>query len=466
MSLQYPRHDSLAPEPRGVDLPPHKQVYANRNLRMESIAAIGFDMDHTLALYNHRVFEQLCFEMAIDLLVETKGYPESIRELSYDRSAVSRGLIIDKRLGNIIKMDANNYVSRVRHGDRLLSHDERRNAYKRGRIRQTAERYRVVDTLFDLPEGSLYTALISLKDTDTGVIKNSYKVLFEDIRSAIDTIHRDGSLKRKIMSDLPRFFVKDPELEETLIKFREAGKKLFLLTNSEPDYTGAVMTYILSNGVGSWTRYFDLIICTSGKPGFFLQMGKGRAVPPGSVEGLDNEKGQCYTGGDAFFLESKLGTIGDSILYFGDHTYGDILRSKKSVGWRTAMIVPEVEEEILSTHPVHESIRELEYIEDTIEDLTLERDHMLSVPEHDPEAVGVLRDYIRASLGRRALMKKRIAAAYNPIWGSIFREGRTSSRFGEQIKDVACIYTSRVSNLSHYPVQKFFVSARERMPHE
>ena len=458
--------DPYAPDPLGTGLPPHQKVYANRNLRMDSIEAIGFDMDHTLALYDHRVFEELCFAMAIELMVERKDYPRTLLDLPYDRTSVCRGLIVDKRLGNIIKMDANNYVSRVRHGETLLSHADRKAAYKRGRIRQSAGRYRVVDTLFDLPEGSLYTALVKIKDARPDLIKSSYKVLFEDIRDAVDTIHRDGSLKRKIMADLPRFFVKDPRLEETLLKFREAGKRLFLLTNSEPDYTHAVMSYILGNGGGAWTSFFDLVICSARKPGYFLQKGKGKAVPPGSVPGFEPPKGRCYVGGDAFFLESKLGTIGDSILYFGDHTYGDILRSKKSVGWRTAMIVPEVEEEILSTLPVAESIRELESIEDTIEDLTLERDHLRSLPDHDPDVAQNLEDYIRASLGRRALMKKRIAEAYNPVWGSIFREGRASSRFGEQIKDVACIYTSRVSNLSRYPAQKFFVSARDRMPHE
>jgi hypothetical protein len=31
------------------ELPPRRRIFTNRNLRMESIAAIGFDMDHTLA---------------------------------------------------------------------------------------------------------------------------------------------------------------------------------------------------------------------------------------------------------------------------------------------------------------------------------------------------------------------------------------------------------------------------------
>jgi 5'-nucleotidase len=35
-----------------------------------------------------------------------------------------------------------------------------------------------------------------------------------------------------------------------------------------------------------------------------------------------------------------------SILYVGDHIYGDILKSKKSMGWRTMLIVPELDMEL------------------------------------------------------------------------------------------------------------------------
>ena len=45
---------------------------------MESIAAIGFDMDHTLAIYNVDNFSRLCFEMALERLVRDRGYPTSI----------------------------------------------------------------------------------------------------------------------------------------------------------------------------------------------------------------------------------------------------------------------------------------------------------------------------------------------------------------------------------------------------
>ena len=34
------------------------------------------------------------------------------------------------------------------------------------------------------------------------------------------------------------------------------------------------------------------------------------------------------------------------MLYVGDHIYGDILRSKKTLGWRTMLVVPELETEL------------------------------------------------------------------------------------------------------------------------
>jgi len=430
---------------------------------MSTIEAIGFDMDHTLALYQDEEFENLCFDMAVDLLVE-RGYPEDIRSVQYDRDTVVRGLVVDKRLGNILKLDAYGYVARVRHGGHLLDRDERRDAYLRGRIRLGAKRYRVVDTLFDLPEGSLYTALVALKDEQPKLIKASYRTLFDDIRDSIDTIHRNGTLKKRIMSDIKRYFHRDKDLAQTLRLFRDAGKKLFVLTNSEPEYTGAVMEYVLDDE--NWSQLFDLIVCTACKPGYFLSQGKGKALPPEGVPGLPGGGGRVYTGGDAFFLESKLETLADSILYFGDHTYGDILRSKKSVGWRTAMIVPEVEKEILASDQVRGTIQELEELEDNLEDLHRERERLEQSDEAAECAVKGLKEYLKASLGRRSLLQNRIASVQNRAWGSIFREGRAASRFGGQIRDVACVYTSRVSNFVHYPVEKFFVSARERLPHE
>jgi hypothetical protein len=48
----------------------------------------------------------------------------------------------------------------------------------------------------------------------------------------------------------------------------------------------------------------------------------------------------------------------------------------------------------------------------------------------------------------------------------VFKEGQENSRFGEQVKDYACLYTSRVSNFIGYSAYQYFRSPRDLMSHE
>ena len=57
-------------------------------------------------------------------------------------------------------------------------------------------------------------------------------------------------------------------------------------------------------------------------------------------------------------------------------------------------------------------------------------------------------------------------SAFNPYWGAVFRESAENSRFGEQVEDYACVYTSRVSNFLAYSPSQYFRGPRDRMPHE
>jgi 5'-nucleotidase len=446
---------------------PHgRRIFTNRNLRMGSIEAIGFDMDHTLAVYNTENFNHVCFDMAIERLIDAKDYPEIIRTVTWDPDAIIRGLIIDRKMGNLLKVDAYNHVTRARHGFRFLDKEEKRNLYPRGRIRTGSPRYRVFDTLFDMPEGCILSGLVDLKGQHPDLLPMSFSTLYDDIRQSVDTMHADGSLKAKITSNLGDFFLRDDDLVPTLEKFRAAGKKLFLLTNSEADYTGAVMNYLVGGGEGSWESLFDLVVCFARKPKYFVASGPGEPIIPGQYATLPNAASNSFIGGDSFFLEQQLGISGDEILYFGDHTYGDILRSKKSVGWRTAMIVPEVEDEVAALDSVREPWQELGALEEALEVLVMERDYLGNVPGSGKDRDEELASSISDILGRRASLQRQIRRVFNPHWESLFREGRAASRFGRQSTEFACIYTSRVSNFLHYPVDKFFSRPVEVLPHE
>jgi HAD superfamily 5'-nucleotidase-like hydrolase len=362
---------SSSPAPLTTSLPDPKpetqrarQIFVNRNLRFDKVDLIGFDMDHTLAVYHKRRSEELAFAMTLARLVAVKGYPPDVGSIQYDPAFVIRGLIIDKQHGHIIKADRHSHVGRCYHGRRPLESAARKALYHHERIRLGSSRYAWIDTLFSLPEACLYAGIIDLLEARGQTV--DFLRVYDDIRESIDAVHRDGSLKSVIQKDIGAFIRKDPDLAPALHKLRSGGKKLFVATNSFHDYTCAVMSFLLDGVLPEyprWESYFDFIVVGAQKPAFFSESRPFLELDPhGTVVGEATtglERGRIYQGGNLVDLERFAGIAGDRVLYVGDHIYGDILRSKKSSLWRTCMIVEELEDEIAHTTRLAPEIRRL-----------------------------------------------------------------------------------------------------------
>lgn len=482
-----------------TDVPRRNRVFCNRNLRMDQIEMIGFDMDYTLALYHQAKLEELSIELTLGKLIEKWGYPEAIRGLAYDPQWAIRGLMVDRELGNVFKMDRHSYVGRCYHGYRRLTVEERRRAYGGEKINLSSDRYEWIDTLFGLPEVVMYIAMVDWADRQGGSCGlPGYDKLFGDIRYAIDEAHRDDTLKSVIKSRLPEFIVKDPMLAETLHKLRSSGKKLFLLTNSLWDYTNAVMHYLLDGerkNYPSWRNYFDYVVVGGGKPAFFNEQRPFTQVDPasgalltGEVKQLSRDK--VYQGGNVMEFESMTQIRGDHVLYIGDHIYGDLLRLRKNHMWRTAMVLQELEREISVAERLEGQIRDLDLLDRRHRNLESEIDFQsmrlkkLQRMLDDESTAAPLRQRLEeARRATRAVLdswrdranlmnaevdslEAKIDRTYNPHWGSCLREGNENSRFGEQVNDYADLYTSRVSNVGHYSPLRYFRAPRRPMPHE
>ena len=65
-----------------------------------------------------------------------------------------------------------------------------------------------------------------------------------------------------------------------------------------------------------------------------------------------------------------------------------------------------------------------------------------------------------------AQLEQEVERGFNRYWGLTFKEGHENSRFGEQIEDYACLYTSRVSNFGFYSPVQYLRALRAAMPHE
>ncbi|MBN1205043.1 MAG: HAD-IG family 5'-nucleotidase [Myxococcaceae bacterium] len=479
------------------EAPRARDVFVNRNLRMSTVELIGFDMDYTLAIYHMRRLEQLSFDMTLAKLVGEYGYNPVIGHLLYDHHFVMRGLAVDRVHGNILKMDRFGHVGRGWHGLRPLKTEVRRELYRNKLIRPRDPRFAWNDTLFALPETCLFAGIIELLESLGERV--DYGKLYDDIREAIDTVHRDNSLKREVRKDLSRYIFQDPELGPALHKLRSGGKRLFLLTNSAWDYTDAVMRYLLDDKLAeypSWRNYFDFIVTAAGKPGFFsaqrpfLELDssteEGRVV--GEAKSL--ERGKVYSGGNLVQFEEFVGFRGENVLYVGDHIYGDILKSKKSSLWRTCMVVQELEDEIAYTDSRREEISLLSEVEVTrarlddevnviktvlnVLERRLEKD-TLSAHERAREEeerrrlkgeLDLVRKALKEAMGIADTLERDVEEGFNPYWGLLFKEGNENSRFGYQVEQYACLYTSRVSNFLHYSPMQYYRSPRDQMPHE
>jgi 5'-nucleotidase len=484
-----------------IDVPRKNRVFCNRNLRMDTIEMIGFDMDYTLALYHQDKLEQLSIELTLTKLIEKHGYPNEIRQLQYDPRWAIRGVMVDRHLGNVFKLDRHSHIGRCFHGFRELNHDERKATYRNDKINLSNDRWEWIDTLFGLPEAVMYTTMVNWADKQTGTV--DYDKLFGDIRTAIDEAHRDDTLKSVIKANLSSFIVKDPLLGETLHKFRSSGKKLFLLTNSLYDYTTVVMSYLLDGerkAYPSWRNYFDIVIVGGAKPAFFNELRPFVQIDPQTFQPITNgqangeikhlTRDKVYQGGNVVAFEQMTGVKGEQVLYIGDHIYGDILRLRKQHMWRTAMVLQELEREISVSDRLEAQIEDLELLDRRHRNLESEIDYQslrlkkiqrLLDDEATSPALRVRleeeRKNTRASVDslrdRAGLMdaevdslEARIDRAYNSHWGSCLREGNENSRFGEQVNDYADLYTSRVSNFGPYSPLRYFRAPRRPMPHE
>ena len=122
--------DSPAPSSRFA-VRPASRIFCNRSLNMNAIAAVGFDMDYTLAMYRPETFEVLAYTQTCRKLVDVYGYPPEVLELEYDHTYMVRGLVVDKKRGDVLKMDRHKYVKVAYHGLRKLESEERKQVYSK-----------------------------------------------------------------------------------------------------------------------------------------------------------------------------------------------------------------------------------------------------------------------------------------------------------------------------------------------
>ncbi|MFQ5655095.1 MAG: HAD-IG family 5'-nucleotidase, partial [Planctomycetota bacterium] len=453
-------------------------IFTNRSLRFDRIKAVGFDFDHTLAIYNSSAIDAQAMDLVIERLKRHERIPASHFENLPAAHFARKGLIVDIELGNVLKTDRYGHVLHAHRGREKLKPAEKRRIYGDSDVIPNVsegQRFLQVDSAFSQPEVILFAGLAPrMKD-------GGCRRLWRKLRAHTDKVHRDGSLKNILTRSPGDYLEHDPLTEPMLRHLRAGGKKVFLLTNSEWEYTRAMINPTLSNREGEdlqWLHLFDEVVVEAGKPGYFNPRKgapKAECVGPAKV----------YRGGNIDDLETRLGCGGPEILYVGDHIYSDLISSKRRQSWRTMLVIGELEDELKVQSMLPGVVQQLKGADERRTATEREVQHWRAVeaaldrlrdPDHREmvkrlktdcaesrkKALDALKEYIQ----QRERLRGKISNATNPYWGSLFRAGNELTYFGRQIEDFACTYTSRATNLIYYDPKHYFRSAMDYLPHE
>ncbi|KAK3022109.1 hypothetical protein RJ639_045953 [Escallonia herrerae] len=297
--------------------------------------------------------------------------------------------------------------------------------------------------------------------------------MYKDVRAAVDLCHRNGTLKQMVAKDpksaKPSFF------HENRSNLFEVIPESGMLLNTD---NGSPMPQV-SVDISS-TMLYVIFICFPFMSSSEVDLVLTEKVGSNSLKlPLKSLKGTCrvFQGGNVAHLH-KLLDIGSSsqVIYVGDHIYGDILRSKKVLGWRTMLVVPELEREVellSETRDTRKQLRLLRSERDCIEDkihhlkwslrfegLNADEKQKLSC---ELEILESQREQVRFS---HQQAQRECHQKFHKVWGQLMKTGYQNSRFSHQVERFACLYTSQVTNLSLYSPDKYYRPSEDFMPHE
>ena len=450
-------------------------IHVNRILNLKKIKAIGFDMDYTLVRYNAEAFEKDTHKEVLSKLVAVKGYPSEIKNLDFDYNSVIQGLVMDRKRGNLLKLSRFGKVKSATHGTLPMPFKILQSIYSNCVIDLNDPNIQSLDTAFSISHGVLFGQLVDMKDQ--GLALPSYTEMSEDIKGMIDYAHSDGSLKGLVRKNLKKYIVIDPEVALLLERYKRYGKKLWVITNSDYNYTNLLLSYTIDPYLKehkNWRELFDLTVTLSSKPGFFTTKNAFLKIDP-ETELMSNHFGPVtegiYQGGSAEKLQKDIGFEGDEILYLGDHIYGDVVTIKKTFNWRTGLVLEPLAEEV-------SALSQSEEIQKSIDALMIQKEELetkineIDLRKHE-EGEEVSKKELNHLFAQMDKLNHNIATKledyqkfFNPHWGAMMRAGQEESRFADQVEKYACIYMPKVSDLNDYSPRTYFRPLKRVLPHE
>ncbi|KAJ1477088.1 HAD-like domain-containing protein [Baffinella frigidus] len=341
------------------------------------------DMDQTLARYRTPAVYELVHRALLSFMVDNKGYPAALKEVAFEPGFCLKGLVFDTETGDVLKIDEHGAICRARHGFAapFLTQEQVKAKYPGGlwpKFQKMVNRERgdffLFNTLFDVPVALVCARLVDNEDAsresrDAKGHQAAYAFLphlFEALEHTYGPPafgERRGLFFPSLLASPSTFLWKRPRVTSWLQAEKAKGRNLFLVTNSQVDFS----EFIMQESFGAdWRALFDGIVffARKGKGFFELPAVKtpffrlkndtrglacGESVCPGG--GAANELGEAaptlemggeYLQGHHSLMSGWLGHDPSNTTYFGDHLMADVKAVRDCTSWQAVAVVSEL----------------------------------------------------------------------------------------------------------------------------
>lgn len=451
-------------------------VFVNRTLNMRTIKAIGFDMDHTLINYKAKKFEEETYLSILKNLVTNKNYPKSILKLKFNHNKIIRGLVIDKKTGMFVKLSRYRSVRDIFHGEERIHYKDRRKYYSTDYIDFSVHhpRFKFIESHFLISLGLAFMQLVELKKKGVKLPKTDQ--LFKDVSDALDQTHIDKIVKNKVIKEPKKYILSQPKVAQGLEKLVQHNKKLFLITNSSPEYCIHLMEYAIQPFLKQnthWTDLFEFIVTDSNKPAFFYNKEKFTKINKKTFKSISSTTTPTpgfYKKGCAFYLTRSLKVKEYEILYIGDQVYTDVVLLKQQCGWRTALVIEELKREVeiySENREIYKDIKKYmkqkKPIEQKIDKLISEK--IENSKSNNAEIKKLLKKVEQLDQALSGCILKS-NSKFNKNWGELMRVGVEESLFASQAERFSCIYMTHILDFLSQSSRSYFRASKRLLPHE
>lgn len=304
---------------------------------------ICLDADNTLIKYSTKEFCKLQFVSLAKCVIKLGGPAELLTLINLDEifKISSIGAIADFHTGHLLKIGADCRILRSRFGlEEAKNLEELYGSPPMYHLEQF-DKYFVAGerlihfTHFSVGGSALWQVCVELMKQGKYQISD-YVALSEVIRNAVHMNYLDED---RTHSEYYTSFYSQPHLyltkvtenfKENLVKLRNSGKKLVVVTNSYVDYTNFIFEYCFGK---NWHSYFDAYVFGAGKPDFFLKEDDMEKIEHLFLDG------EAFQKGSSKHLKESI--PGHKYVFVGDHYIGD-MHSPKMNNWHTVALIEEV----------------------------------------------------------------------------------------------------------------------------